>query len=726
MNACHLTRVVLLAVWLPGLVAPVTGQDRPVAALLETPATQADLQLETPSDMSSGTRSLQLRGVKVELRGSGDFLAGEAVRVVRDQLALAGDMSVSAPLADDLAFFVRGRYLQGGYARARVDWAVRGDVIVLTVDEGMRLMLGPIVLTGVDELLWDELAGYLVRPTRERSGLLVRKLPFVEADVVAGTGLVVRRLQAAGYLQAAAAAPIVEMDESSGLVAVTLALMPGPVSVFGQVALTGETAVVTPLWQRQAAALQGQPFNEVSLEALRAGLNGGLQQLGYFAARVESEIDPAVPAPGPAIPAVGGEPAGTTVAVTLRVTAGRRFEVRDIQVGTGLGRGATRVARSIFAAASSQRFAPETIDLLHRRALDTGIFSRLDVEPVVIGDGALALRVAGAEARPRLLGLYGGYETFLGPILGAEVRHVNFMDTGDALAARAEFRGVGHEGSVQWSDPAWWGSSWALATGLSYETFTFHDYDRETAAWQSALTRRLTRRITAEAFTAVSYNLVNSSVLTAGELGPDEYSSASGGLRLTLDYRDNPVSVRRGWLVGVSVESGVIDGNDTATTSFLQGSFNGAWYQPLGTRWRFALGTHASAITASETDSAIPLDLRNFNGGATSVRSFAERELGPVSAAGDTPLGGLASGVVSAELSWEAWRNLEVAAFVDAGTTGAEASSIFTAEDLRYGIGLGLRYRLPVGPLRVDYGVNPDRRDGEAAGALHVTFGFAF
>ena len=726
MNACHLTRVVLLAVWLPGLVAPVTGQDRPVAALLETPATQADLQLETPSDMSSGTRSLQLRGVKVELRGSGDFLAGEAVRVVRDQLALAGDMSVSAPLADDLAFFVRGRYLQGGYARARVDWAVRGDVIVLTVDEGMRLMLGPIVLTGVDELLWDELVNYLVRPTRERSGLLVRKLPFVEADVVAGTGLVVRRLQAAGYLQAAAAAPIVEMDESSGLVAVTLALMPGPVSVFGQVALTGETAVVTPLWQRQAAALQGQPFNEVSLEALRAGLNGGLQQLGYFAARVESEIDPAVPAPGPAIPAVGGEPAGTTVAVTLRVTAGRRFEVREIQVGTGLGRGATRVARSIFAAASSQRFAPETIDLLHRRALDTGIFSRLDVEPVVIGDGALALRVAGAEARPRLLGLYGGYETFLGPILGAEVRHVNFMDTGDALAARAEFRGVGHEGSVQWSDPAWWGSSWALATGLSYETFTFHDYDRETAAWQSALTRRLTRRITAEAFTAVSYNLVNSSVLTAEELGPDEYSSASGGLRLTLDYRDNPVSVRRGWLVGVSVESGVIDGNDTATTSFYQGSFNGAWYQPLGTRWRFALGTHASAITASETDSAIPLDLRNFNGGATSVRSFAERELGPVSAAGDTPLGGLASGVVSAELSWEAWRNLEVAAFVDAGTTGAEASSIFTAEDLRYGIGLGLRYRLPVGPLRVDYGVNPDRRDGEAAGALHVTFGFAF
>ncbi|HEY2572603.1 MAG TPA: BamA/TamA family outer membrane protein [Verrucomicrobiaceae bacterium] len=47
-------------------------------------------------------------------------------------------------------------------------------------------------------------------------------------------------------------------------------------------------------------------------------------------------------------------------------------------------------------------------------------------------------------------------------------------------------------------------------------------------------------------------------------------------------------------------------------------------------------------------------------------------------------------------------------------------------KDLRYGIGLGLRYKLPIGPLRIDYGFNPDRKDGEAVGALHITFGFAF
>jgi outer membrane translocation and assembly module TamA len=33
---------------------------------------------------------------------------------------------------------------------------------------------------------------------------------------------------------------------------------------------------------------------------------------------------------------------------------------------------------------------------------------------------------------------------------------------------------------------------------------------------------------------------------------------------------------------------------------------------------------------------------------------------------------------------------------------------------------------LPIGPVRLDYGVNPDRRAGEDIGAFHFSFGFAF
>ena len=46
--------------------------------------------------------------------------------------------------------------------------------------------------------------------------------------------------------------------------------------------------------------------------------------------------------------------------------------------------------------------------------------------------------------------------------------------------------------------------------------------------------------------------------------------------------------------------------------------------------------------------------------------------------------------------------------------------------DMRYAIGVGLRYKLPIGPIRLDYGVNPDPRPFEDFGAFHFSFGFAF
>jgi outer membrane translocation and assembly module TamA len=45
---------------------------------------------------------------------------------------------------------------------------------------------------------------------------------------------------------------------------------------------------------------------------------------------------------------------------------------------------------------------------------------------------------------------------------------------------------------------------------------------------------------------------------------------------------------------------------------------------------------------------------------------------------------------------------------------------------MRYALGVGLRYVLPVGPIRVDWGFNPDQRDGESLSVLHVSVGMAF
>jgi outer membrane protein assembly factor BamA len=126
----------------------------------------------------------------------------------------------------------------------------------------------------------------------------------------------------------------------------------------------------------------------------------------------------------------------------------------------------------------------------------------------------------------------------------------------------------------------------------------------------------------------------------------------------------------------------------------------------------------------------LPIDVRFFNGGATTVRSFAERELGPKDS-GNNPLGGDIYSVFNIEYTFPITGGLQGAVFVDAGNlinedAGESGLKVGGSEDMRYAVGLGIRYALPIGPLRLDYGVNPDRRGEEEFGAFHFSFGFAF
>ena len=117
---------------------------------------------------------------------------------------------------------------------------------------------------------------------------------------------------------------------------------------------------------------------------------------------------------------------------------------------------------------------------------------------------------------------------------------------------------------------------------------------------------------------------------------------------------------------------------------------------------------------------AIPIEERFFSGGANSVRSFLERELGPKDV-GNNPLGGLTRSIFNLEDDFPIYAGVIGAVFFDAGGLGNSPFDNFST-----GVGLGLRYNLPVGPIRVDYGVNPAPRKNDSFGAFNLSFGFAF
>ncbi len=68
---------------------------------------------------------------------------------------------------------------------------------------------------------------------------------------------------------------------------------------------------------------------------------------------------------------------------------------------------------------------------------------------------------------------------------------------------------------------------------------------------------------------------------------------------------------------------------------------------------------------------------------------------------------------------------LKAAVFADAGNllTDFDDASL---DKMHYALGAGLRYDLPTGPIRLDYGWNMNRGEREPSGTFHISVGFAF
>ncbi|HEX7140394.1 MAG TPA: BamA/TamA family outer membrane protein, partial [Vicinamibacterales bacterium] len=155
---------------------------------------------------------------------------------------------------------------------------------------------------------------------------------------------------------------------------------------------------------------------------------------------------------------------------------------------------------------------------------------------------------------------------------------------------------------------------------------------------------------------------------------------------------------------------------------------------PRTTRLVFAGSARLGLATGFVGQGDLPAAERFFAGGDTTVRGFALDQLGVrhiPSEPGDTvdangaAIGGNALVLFNAELRVPVTGGLGVVGFVDTGNVFAHVSTIELSE-ARTAVGGGIRYKSPIGPLRIDYGIKVKPFPGESRTAWFVSFGQAF
>jgi len=153
-------------------------------------------------------------------------------------------------------------------------------------------------------------------------------------------------------------------------------------------------------------------------------------------------------------------------------------------------------------------------------------------------------------------------------------------------------------------------------------------------------------------------------------------------------------------------------GSDTA---FVQLESAGKLIVPLWTTARLLMRGEVG-WTIKDEFKDLPFSVRYFAGGDSSVRGYDYKTLGPQDSAGNVT-GGSDILVGSVEFDQRVFGNWSVAAFVDMGN----AFDSFKDLSLKTGVGAGIRWYSPLGPIRLDVGVPLD--DAPDSFRIHITLG---
>jgi outer membrane translocation and assembly module TamA len=126
----------------------------------------------------------------------------------------------------------------------------------------------------------------------------------------------------------------------------------------------------------------------------------------------------------------------------------------------------------------------------------------------------------------------------------------------------------------------------------------------------------------------------------------------------------------------------------------------------------------------SANDRDLPVNVRFFPGGEGSIRGYGDGEASPRAANGEF-IGAKSYVLLNVEVEQALTSRWSVVLFGDTLGIAARIADYPFAEEL-YSVGLGVRYRTPVGPVRLEYGRNINPRSLDPSGALQLSIGVPF
>jgi translocation and assembly module TamA len=478
----------------------------------------------------------------------------------------------------------------------------------------------------------------------------------------------------------------------------------------------------------------GEPAVASTVLAASSRLLTALQERGYAFAKVD--------------PPVADEAADEPVLdLHFHVVMGPKVNIGEIHID-GLQRVHESLLRARLMLHTGDPYSPSAIERARHDLLALGVFSQvsLDIGTAVDGSGGVPITFKMRERRRHGVSVSAAYSSDLGGSGGVTWTDRNAFGDAEQLSLAASVinlggsstTGVGYDTSAKYLMPDFGRRDQSLQFAVGALKQSLQAYSQTARTTSVTLTRKISRvwTISVGAQTADEQIIQENTVIIQGTTIPPGSILIPGTTNVVLaDVTRNytlfamPLNAafdttnlaspledpRRGMRASLSVTPTLALGHPNAR--FIIGQINVAGYfdldhvLPTGPGRTVLAARALAGLAEGAGEYSLPPDQRFYAGGSGTVRGYRYQSVGPALPDG-TPIGGTTIRAGSLELRQRFGTNFGAAVFVDAGEVTANLSTVPDAvpDTLRVGVGAGMRYYTPIGPIRFDVAVPTMRR----------------
>jgi len=515
-----------------------------------------------------------------------------------------------------------------------------------------------------------------------------------------------------GYVQVKISQPKITLSQDRKWIYLDFNISEGPVFAMGKIEIIDPESQPETL-ENLLKILKSQPGKTFSNLNLQSDID---TLSNYYADRGFAYVD--------IDPQTKVDPKKRTVSVSYHINRGTKFYFGRIAIH-GNFKTRDKVIRRELRFAEGDLFSASALKRSRERINNTQYFSEADIQTAQKSEDTIDVNVKVVEGSTGTFSVGLGYSTVDSIIGVANISQSNWLGKGLNLDFNVEMSGSRQHYNIGLTDP------WFLDMDMNAGFNIFND-DTQYDAYdtiQRGFRAHIGKPIDEYTSWSFGYSLEKVKIYnidpTASDYIWDQRGTTTTSqifFSITRDKRNNYLFPTRGYKIkGTGVIAGGPLGFDN---DFYKVILEGHKFYPFfwNSAWHFwSRFGYADGYNGDE----LPLYERFYVGGLKTVRGFDFGEAGPEDENGDV-IGGTKELILSGELIFPLIKNMGIrgVVFYDAGRAWDDDENM--SFNLRHSVGFGIRWKSPMGPLRIEWGFNLSPKDDEKSNVWDFSIGSFF